>query len=108
MVKKIFKAVDYGLILIALVLFGIGIVALYSANGGVNGNIEEVTKQFVWFLVGFACMFVVLLINYEILRKIVDTYLCIDFTEFGGGIVYYSNLWSKELVSIWKCEYSTG
>ena len=43
--KKIFKQIDYGLIIIALILFGIGITALYSATGGVNGKTEEVTKQ---------------------------------------------------------------
>ncbi len=68
MIKKIFKSIDYGLIVIALVLFGIGIVALHSANGGVNGNMEEVTKQLIWFGAGMVSMMVVLLIDYDILR----------------------------------------
>ena len=68
MLKKVLKSIDYGLIIIALVLFSIGIIALHSANGGVNGNMEEVTKQFIWLGVGLLCMVVVLLIDYDVLR----------------------------------------
>lgn len=74
--KKIFKAIDYMIIIIVVALFGIGIVALYSANGGVNGDTSEVTKQLIWFGVGVLGMFIVLLIDYDILRKILDTDIC--------------------------------
>lgn len=47
--KKILKSLDYMIIIISLALFTIGIVALYSANGGVNGDTSEVTKQLIWF-----------------------------------------------------------
>ncbi len=66
--KKFLKSIDYMIIVIALILFGIGITALYSANGGVNGDISEVTKQLIWFGVGFAGMFIVFLIDYDFLR----------------------------------------
>ena len=68
MIKKILKNVDYSLVVIALVLFGIGIVALHSANGGVNGNMEEVSKQLIWFLAGIVCMILMLFVDYDILR----------------------------------------
>ena len=103
MIKKVLKSIDYSLILIAFLLFGIGIVALYSANGGVNGNMEEVTKQLIWFAVGVVCMLVILLINYDILRQIVDANLYTHFAKFSGCFVYYSDIWSKKLVSVWKC-----
>lgn len=74
--KKILKSVDYMLIIISIVLFGIGIVALYSANGGVNGDTSEVSKQFIWFGIGLLSMFVVLFIDYDILREILDTDIC--------------------------------
>ena len=70
MFKKIFKSIDYGIIIIALVLFGIGIIALYSANGGVNGDTEEVTKQLIWFVAGATCMVIVLLVDYDLLGKL--------------------------------------
>lgn len=69
-VKKILKSLDYMIIIISILLFGIGIVALYSANGGVNGDTSEVTKQMVWFLVGIAGMIVVLMIDYDLLGKL--------------------------------------
>ena len=74
--KKILKSVDYMLIIISIVLFGIGIVALYSANGGVNGDTSEVSKQFIWFGIGVLSMVVVLFIDYDVLRKILDTNIC--------------------------------
>lgn len=74
--KKILKSVDYMLIIISIILFGIGIVALYSANGGVNGDTTEVSKQFIWFGIGVLSMVVVLFIDYDILRKILDTNIC--------------------------------
>ena len=69
-VKKILKSLDYMIIIISILLFGIGIVALYSANGGVNGDTSEVTKQIVWFPVGIAGMIVVLMIDYDLLGKL--------------------------------------
>ncbi len=66
--KKFLKSIDYMIIVIALILFGIGITALYSANGGVNGDISEVTKQLVWFGVGIIGMFIVFFIDYDFLR----------------------------------------
>ena len=69
-VKKILKSLDYMIIIISILLFGIGIVALYSANGGVNGDTSEVTKQIVCFLVGIARMIVVLMIDYDLLGKL--------------------------------------
>lgn len=68
--KKILKSLDYMIIIISILLFGIGIIALYSANGGVDGDTSEVTKQIVWFLVGIAGMVVVLMIDYDLLGKL--------------------------------------
>ncbi len=68
--KKFLKSIDYSLIVLALALFGIGIVALYSANGGVNGNTDEVTKQLMWFGIGIAAMVLMFFIDYEFLGKL--------------------------------------
>ena len=45
MLKKLFKSVDFGTLLIVFVLFLIGITALYSANGGAAGDISEVMRR---------------------------------------------------------------
>lgn len=88
MYKKIFKSIDYGLIIIALILFGIGITALYSANGGVNGNTEEVTKQIIWFVSGIACMVLIIFIDYDLLRKAMDTNLYSNNFKFDCSSIY--------------------
>ena len=64
MLKKLFKAVDFGTLAVVLFLFLIGITALYSANGGAGGDISEVWKQVLWFSIG--TVFVVML-RYRVL-----------------------------------------
>lgn len=70
MFKKLFKSVDYGTLLIVFVLFLIGIVALYSANGGINGDISEVWKQVLWFSVGSFFVSALIMIDYTIFEKL--------------------------------------
>ena len=48
----------------------IGLVALYSANGGIEGNTEEVTKHFTWFITGIILMIILMSIDYEVLGKL--------------------------------------
>ena len=70
MLKKVFKKLDYGLIIISLILFGIGITALYSANGGEQGDLQEVYKQLAWFGAGIVMMLIVIMIDYEIIGRL--------------------------------------
>lgn len=69
-IKKFLKSIDFCTIAIVIVLFLIGIVALYSANGGIEGNPDEATKQMMWFGVGFLIMIIVAAIDYEVLGKL--------------------------------------
>lgn len=70
MIKKILKKMDYVLIAIVVLLFLIGIVALYSANGGINGDTGEVTKQIIWFVVGILGAFAIIMIDYNTIGKL--------------------------------------
>lgn len=70
MFKKIFKKIDYSVILLVLLLFAIGITALYSANGGETGDSSEVTKQLAWFAAGVVMMMMVIMIDYDIIGKL--------------------------------------
>lgn len=45
-------------------------MALFSANGGMDGDIGETKKQVMWFLIGFAVMCVVVILDYEVLGKL--------------------------------------
>ena len=70
MFRKLFKSVDFGTLLIVFVLFLIGIVALYSANGGINGDISEVWKQILWFIIGSLLVVSLIMMDYTIFEKI--------------------------------------
>jgi len=48
----------------------IGAIALYSANGGIEGDTEEVGKHFVWFMIGIVLMILLMAIDYEVLEKL--------------------------------------
>lgn len=69
MIKKIFKKMDFGLLILVLLLFGIGITALYSANGGIEGDTSEVAKQLAWFAAGIVLMLLTMVIDYDIIGK---------------------------------------
>lgn len=73
MFKKYLKKIDYSIIIIVLVLFAIGITALYSANGGEEGDLSEVTKQLAWFAAGVFLMMLVIFVDYDIIRQALDT-----------------------------------
>ena len=70
MIRKLFKSIDFGTLLIVLGLFLIGIVALYSANGGINGDISEVWKQILWFSIGSVLIISLVVIDYTIFEKL--------------------------------------
>ena len=88
MFKRFLKALDYSIIIFSLALFIIGIIALYSANGGADGNTSETMKQVVWMLVGVVMMVVVIFVDYKSLRNLVDTYLCVNACIIGCSAVY--------------------
>lgn len=70
MFKKIFKSLDYSVLIICIILFSIGLVALFSANGGFEGDFAETQKQLIWFGIGFVTMIVIILVDYEIIGKL--------------------------------------
>ena len=70
MLKKLFKSVDFIILAIVLILFSIGITALYSANGGVSGDVSEVWKQVVWFIIGIILVSALITIDYTIFERI--------------------------------------
>lgn len=69
-IKKYFKSIDFSLLAIVIVLFLIGFVALYSANGGIDGDSDEASKQLAWFGAGVIAMLVIMAIDYEVLGKL--------------------------------------
>ncbi len=70
LIKKLFKSLDYLIVIISIALFVIGVIALYSANGGIDGDVSETFKQFIWFGVGFICMVIMIFIDYDLIGKL--------------------------------------
>ncbi len=70
MLKKLFKSIDFGILTVVLILFLIGITALYSANGGFSGDMSEVGKQILWFVLGGVLVVSFIVIDYSLFEKI--------------------------------------
>jgi len=78
MLKKYFKYIDFVSLAIVFILFLIGIIALFSANGSVTGDLSEVWKQILWFAIGGGLVAVMIVIDYTIFEKLwIPMYLLI-------------------------------
>ena len=66
--KREFKNMEWGLLIVAIILTIIGIVALFSATQ--ETNYDEFKKQIIWFVASLIIMVIVMLINYETLVKL--------------------------------------
>jgi len=79
MQKKLLKLMDFGTLAIVLILFLIGITALFSANGGLEGDLSEVWKQVLWFSIGAVLVISLVIVDYTIFQKIwIPLYLIIN------------------------------
>ena len=65
--KRIFKNMDYGIILCVVILVIIGLVALYSATQ--STNYLEFRKQIRWICISIPIMIVIVFIDYETIAK---------------------------------------
>ncbi len=99
MLKKLLKSIDYSVLIIAIALFAIGLIALFSANGGYEGDFTETQKQLMWFGIGFAVMCIIVIIDYEVLGKLWQVFFGISivllvavlFTEPINGATSWFN-----------------
>ncbi len=66
--KRELKNMEWGLLIVAIILTAIGLVALFSATQ--ETEYDEFKKQIIWFVVSIIMMVIVMLINYEMLVKL--------------------------------------
>lgn len=67
---KLIKELDWKLIAIVTCIFAIGLVVLSSAtHATTTGDYRQITKQGIGFILGMGCIFIILLIDYNILGK---------------------------------------
>lgn len=68
MKNKIFKNMEWWIIISAILLCIVGFVALYSAS--VGDDSEYLKRQVIWFVISIVIMAIVLFIDYDILTKV--------------------------------------
>ena len=66
--KRELKNMEWGLVVVAVILTIIGLVALFSATQ--ETEYDEFKKQIIWFVASLIIMAIVMLINYETLVKL--------------------------------------
>ena len=66
--KRELKNMEWGLLIVAIILTTIGIIALFSATQ--EDSYDECKKQIIWLIASLIIMVIVLAINYETLVKL--------------------------------------
>lgn len=65
--KRLFKNIEWGILICALILLSIGIVALFSATG--ESTSAEFKKQIIWALISIPIMLIIIFIDYNLIAK---------------------------------------
>jgi rod shape determining protein RodA len=66
--KRELKNMEWGILIVAIILTSIGIVALFSATQ--ETEYEEFSKQIIWLIVSLVAMVGIMCVDYEVLVKI--------------------------------------
>ena len=66
--KREFKNMEWGIVIVALILSAIGLIALFSATK--EAGYGEFRKQIIWLVVSIVFMIIMMLIDYNTLVKI--------------------------------------
>ena len=93
--KRELKNMEWGLLIVAIILSIIGIIALFSATQ--ETEYDEFKKQIIWFTVSLIIMVIVMLINYTTLVKLSPIFYGISIILLSSTI-HNTNKWSNKLV----------
>lgn len=66
--KRIFKNIDWGILICTILLISIGLIALFSATQ--NTEYDELKKQIMWLFISIPIFILVIFIDYELIAKI--------------------------------------
>ena len=94
--KRIFKNIDWGIFICAILLTAIGMIALFSATH--DSGYESLQKQAIWFVICIPIVFALILIDYETIAKAAPVFYRHKFNFINCGFIYYTSKWSKQLV----------
>lgn len=107
--KKIFKNMDWGILICVVILLSIGLVALFSATQATE--YEEFKKQVMWLFISIPIMVIVIFIDYNVISKIspilygiiIIALIAVLFTESVNGATSWFNIGS---ISIQPAEFA--
>lgn len=96
--KKIFKNIEWGILICTILLILIGLVALFSATQ--NTEYEELKKQIMWLCISIPIFIVIIFIDYEIIAKASPVFygiflvllVAVLFTESVNGASSWFNI----------------
>lgn len=96
--KKIFKNIEWGILICTILLILIGLVALFSATQ--NTEYEELKKQIMWLCISIPIFIVLIFIDYEIIAKASPVFygiflvllVAVLFTESVNGASSWFNI----------------
>ena len=66
--KRELKNMEWGLLVVAIILTAIGLIALFSATQ--ETEYDEFKKQIIWFAISIVAMVIVMVIDYETLIRL--------------------------------------
>lgn len=103
MKQRIFRNMDYGILLCTVILLVIGLVALFSATQ--NSNYAELKKQIMWLCISIPIMLIVIFVDYDIIAKIspilygiiIILLIAVLFTKPINGATSWFNIGSVSL-----------
>ncbi len=65
--RKLFKNIDWGILICVALLIIIGLISLYSASE--SADFEEFKKQCIWIAISIPIMIITILIDYDSLAR---------------------------------------
>lgn len=91
--KRIFKNIDWGIFICAIILTAIGMIALFSATH--DNGYESLQKQAIWFVICIPIVFALILIDYETIAKAAPVFYRNKFNFINCSFIYNSSKWCK-------------
>lgn len=70
--KRIFRNTEWGILICSIILFAIGLIALFSATQ--ETELSEFRKQIIWFVISFPMILLVMFIDYNTLAKLAPVF----------------------------------
>ena len=98
MKKRMFKNIEWGIVICTVILLAIGLTALLSATQ--NSDYEEFKKQIMWIAISIPVTIAIIFIDYELLAKIspfiygitIILLIAVLFTEPINGATSWFNI----------------